>query len=144
MDQDRARQLLMGLIDGELTTDETRDIHEQLSRSESLRDEYELIQAANGVLELLSETRIDEKLLRHVWKSPFRRVMRAVSYGMIAVGFFALFAMGLEQYFNHGEQHLLLSVSVGGVLLGVILLLLQVIRDRMIVYKTDPYRDIEK
>lgn len=144
MDEDRTKQLLMGLIDGELTDDETRQINELLRRSQSLRDEYEQLLKVNGTLKILSYTPIDEKHLRQVWRSPFRKLLRGLSYFMIGVGFLALMGLGLEEFLTHGNENMLVKVSLSGIGVGLLLLFLQVVRDRMILYKQDPYKDIEK
>jgi ferric-dicitrate binding protein FerR (iron transport regulator) len=144
MDEDRTKQLLMGLMDGELTDDETREINEMLRRNRNLRDEYEQLREVNGTLKVLSETFIDENYLRQVWRSPFRRLLRGISYLMIGVSFLVLVVIGLEEYLAHGNGNFLTKVCTSGILVGVIILFLQVIRDRVIVYKKDPYKDIEK
>ena len=144
MDEDRAKQLLMGLIDGELTDDETRQINEMLRRSQSLRDEYEQLLEINGTLKILSYTSIDEKHLRRVWRSPFRRLLRVISYLMIGVSFLVMMGLGIEEYLVHGKENMLVKVCLSGIGVGLLLLFIQVVRDRMILYKQDPYKDIEK
>ena len=144
MDEDRTKQLLMGLIDGELTDEETRQINELLRRSQSLRDEYEQLLQVNGALKILSHTPIDEKHLRQVWRSPFRRLLRGLSYFMIGVGFLVLMGLGFEEFLVHGNENMLVKVCLSGIGVGLLMLLLQVVRDRMMLYKQDPYKDIEK
>ena len=144
MEEERGKQLLMGLIDGELTDEETREINELLRRNSHLRDELEIHKQTNKTLNLLHSPNLDEAMLRRVWKSPFRKSLRMLSYGMIGLGFATLLGVGIIKYLQSGEGSFLVNVCVGGIGLGMLLLFVQVIRDRLIVYKNDPYKDIEK
>ena len=142
-DSDRIHQLLMGLMDGELNDEETYEIREKLSRSADLREEFERLNSANDQLKLLSEAEIDEALLRKVWKNPFRKTLRRGSYALIGLGTIGIMAIGAIRYVQKGHPDLFITACIGGIGIGLILLFLQVIRDRMITHKNDPYKDIE-
>lgn len=144
MEKERKQQLLMGLIDKELTPEESREINEILRRDQALRDEYEHLLTVNDQLKLIGDSHFDEKMLRKVWRSPFRKGMRQLSYLLIGGGFVALLGFSILEYVRHGHKELLPGVAVCGIGLGIVLLFLQVIRDRMMVLKNDPYREVEK
>lgn len=144
MENERKQQLLMGLIDKELTPDETYEIHELLKRDQSLRDEYDRLLRTNEKLQMLGIAEFDEATLRKIWRSPFRKGLRRTSYFLIGAGFAALLGFAGWEYWQHGRKELLPAVATCGIGLGVLILFLQVVRDRMMVLKNDPYREIEK
>ena len=144
MDEDRKKQLLMGLIDQELTTEETYEIQEYLRRDQSLRDELERLMETNDQLKQLGAAEFDEAVLRKLWRSPFNKGLRIMSYGLIVGGFLMLAGFAAWELLKNGNTHLFPVVASTGVGIGIIILLLQVIRDRLLVLKNDPYRGIEK
>ncbi len=134
----------MGLMDQELTPEENYEIQELLRRDQSLRDEYAQLLQTSDQLRLISEAEFDEAVLRQVWRSPFRKGLRLLSYGLIGGGFCALLGFSIWEYLRHGHRELLPAVAACGIGLGILLLFLQVVRDRMMVLKNDPYREVEK
>lgn len=144
MEMDRKQQLLMGLMDGELSLEETAEIRECLRREQSLRDEYNQLLRAGDALALLGEAELDEQRLRALWRSPFEMGVRRGSYLLIASGFLGLLGFAAWEYVEHGHRELLPVVAAGGISVGVLLLFVQVLRDRILAWKKDPYREIEK
>ncbi len=134
----------MGLLDRELTPDETYEIQELLRRDQTMRDEYARLSETNSQLKLIGDAEFDEATLRKVWRSPYRKGLRRFSYLLIGGGFFALLGYSLWEYLQHGHKELFPAVAACGIGTGIILLFLQVVRDRMMVLKNDPYREVEK
>jgi anti-sigma factor RsiW len=144
MDKDRKQQLLMGLMDGELNSEERAEVQEYLRRDQRLRHEYDQLCRASDALRLLGEPALDEQRLRALWRSPFEMGVRRASYLMIGAGFLSLLGFATWEYVVHGHKALLPGVAGSGMAVGVILLFLQVLRDRWMIWKHDPYREIEK
>lgn len=144
MEMERKRALLMGLMDGELSPEETSEIQEYLRRDQQLRDEYMDLVRAGDALQLLGETELDEQRLRRLWRTPFEIGLRRSSYLLIGAGFLSLLGYAAWEYVFHEQRDLLPVVASSGVGLGLILLFIQVLRDRMLIWKHDPYREIEK
>src|SRR5690606_5637034 len=87
MEMERKRALLMGLMDGELSPEETSEIQEYLRRDQQLRDEYMDLVRAGDALQLLGETELDEQQLRKLWRTPLEIGLRRSSYLLIGAGF---------------------------------------------------------
>jgi len=134
----------MGLIDQELTPDEISEVQELLRRDQSTRDEYDRLLDINSQLKVIGDAEFDEIMLRKVWRSPFHKGLRRMSYALIGGGFLALFGFAAVEYIMHGHKDFLPAVATCGIGAGFLILFLQVVRDRMILVKNDPYRDIEK
>ena len=77
------RGLLVGLLDGELTPDETRQINDHLTRCATCRTEYEQLRETSGKLAAISFREPDDAVLAQVWKSPFSRLARNTSLVLI-------------------------------------------------------------
>ena len=136
--------LLVGLLDGELTPDETRQINEHLVRCAACRAEYEQLREATGKLTAISFQEPGDAVLAQVWRSPFSRRARNTSLVMIVGGYATLVGYGLFEFFSSGTKELPAKLGLAAIVLGFLILLLQLIRERVRTFKTDPYKEIER
>ena len=146
MNQDESKDygpLLMGLIDGEISTEEALEVNEALRRSATLREEYERLLSDAGKLKSLSQLETSDLIARRLWKSPYHRLMRNGSVWMILGGYGILILYAIYQSFVE-EGLNVPGVALAAMVLGAVTLLASFIRERVETYKTDPYKDIER
>jgi anti-sigma factor RsiW len=136
--------LLVGLLDGELTPDESRQANEHLTRCAACRAEYEQLRETTGKLAAISFQEPTDQVLAKVWKSPFSRLARNASLFLIIGGYASLVGYGLFEFLTSGKKELPAKMGLAAVIMGFLILLLQLIRERVKTYKTDPYKDIER
>lgn len=136
--------LIVGLLDGELSPDEARRINEHLGRCASCRNEYEELRETSGRLAAVSFHEPTDAVLAQVWKSPYSRLARNTSLFMIVGGYAVLIGYGLYEFVTSGREELPAKTAVVAVFLGFLILLLQLVRERIKTCKTDPYREIER
>jgi anti-sigma factor RsiW len=136
--------LLVGLLDGELTPDETRQVNEHLTRCAACRADYEQLRETSGKLAAISFREPADAVLARVWKSPYSRLARNTSLVMIVGGYAALIGYGLFEFLTGGKEELPAKLGLAAVTLGFLILLVQLIRERIHTYKTDPYKEIER
>jgi hypothetical protein len=136
--------LLVGLLDGELTPDETRQINDHLTRCASCRDDFEKLRETTGRLGAISFHEPDDAVLAQVWKAPYSRLARNASLFLIIGGYLTLVGYGLFTLFTSGTEELPAKIGIGGIVLGFVTLLIQLIRERLKTYKTDPYKEIKR
>jgi len=130
--------LLVGLLDGELTPDENRQINDHLTRCAACRKEFEELRETTGKLSAISFREPGDKVLTQVWKSPYSRLMRNTSLVLIIGGYAALVGYGLFGFLTSGAEELPAKMGLAAVVLGFLILLVQLIRERIRTYKTDP------
>jgi anti-sigma factor RsiW len=136
--------LLVGLLDGELTPDETRQINDHLTRCAACRAEYEQLRETTGKLSAISFREPDDAILAQVWRSPFSRLARNTSLVLIIGGYASLMGYGLFQFLTSGTKELPAKMGLAAIVLGFLILLVQLIRERVKTYQTDPYKEIER
>ena len=90
--------LLVGLLDGELTTEESSQVNEHLTRCAACRAEYEQLRETTGKLAAISFREPGDLVLAQVWKSPFSRLARNTSLVMIIGGYVVLIGYGLFEF----------------------------------------------
>jgi anti-sigma factor RsiW len=136
--------LLVGLLDGELTPDETRQINDHLTRCAACRAEYERLRETTGKLSGISFREPDDAVLAQVWKSPFSRLTRNTAWVLIIGGYAGLMGYALFEFLTSGTKELPAKMGLAAIVLGFLILLVQLIRERVRTYKTDPYKEIER
>jgi anti-sigma factor RsiW len=136
--------LLVGLLDGELTPDETRQVNDHLTRCAACRAEYEQLRETTGKLAAISFQEPTDAVLAQVWKSPFSRLARNTSLFMILGGYAVLIGYGLFEILTSGTKELPAKLGLAAIVLGFLILLAQLIRERVRTYKTDPYKQVER
>ena len=137
------RPLLAGLLDGELSAEETVKVNDALTRSEKLREEYNRLCAMDEELKHLSTIEPTEEIARRLWASPYHRVARDVGVWLIVGGYVLLIAYSLF-HLATSDAPALPSIAVFAIIGGIITLLVTLIRERVATHKSDPYKDIEK
>ena len=136
--------LLVGLLDGELTPDEARRINEHLTRCAACRKECEELRETTGKLASIACQEPDDAVLAQVWNSPFSRLAHNAAWILIVGGYAALFGYGLFEFLTSGKEELPAKMGVAAILVGFLILLVQLLRERVRTYKTDPYKEIER
>ena len=136
--------LLVGLLDGELTPDEARQINDHLTRCAACRAEYEQLRETTGKLSAISFREPDDAVLARVWNSPFSRRTRNTAWGLIIGGYAGLMGYGLFELLTSGTEELPAKLGLAAIIVGFLILLVQLIRERLSTYKTDPYNEIER
>lgn len=136
--------LMVGLLDGELTPDELRLVNEHLTRCARCRTEYEELRETSGKLAAISFQEPDDAVLNQIWKAPYSRLARNTSWFMIIGGYAGLIGYGLFEMLTGGGKELPAKIGVAAIGMGFLTLLLQLIRERIKTYKTDPYKEINR
>ena len=135
--------LLMGLMDGELTPEESVTINDHLRRCARCRDEYEELREAAGKVAAISFREPQDEVLRTLWKSPYSRFTRNAGLVLVLAGWLTLIVYAGYEFLRQGEIDVP-SVAGAAVWVGVAILVLSVVRERLRTYKTDPYREVER
>lgn len=136
--------LLVGLLDGELTPEEVRQINDHLIRCAGCRAEYEQLREVSSKFAAISFREPDDVVLAQIWKSPISRLARNTSLVLIIGGCAGLIGYGLYEFLTSGTKELPTKMGLAAVVLGFLILLVQLIRERVRTYKTDPYKEIER
>lgn len=98
--------LLVSLLDGELTPDETRQINDHITRCAACRAHYEQLRETTGKLDAISFREPSDAVVAQVWKRPFSRLARNTSLVLIIGGYVGLMGYGLFQLLTSGSRDL--------------------------------------
>ena len=138
------RVLMMGLMDNELTQEETADVNQHLIRCETCRKEFDELNRSNSRLGVVSFSGPSYDELDRIWKSPFSRLTRNAGLFIVFAGWISLIIYSLVEFFRSDTEPLLPKIAFTGIIIGFIILLYAVLSDRLRAFKTDPYKEVKR
>ena len=131
---------LMRFLDGEVTPEERTDIEVRLSASSELRREFAIFVSMKEEFRDLSFVSYDGD---SVWNRIRTRITTPVGWMLTLAGFTGWLGYGIW-VFVRSPTAMLVKLTTGAVVIGILVLLAQVILDRYREYGTDPYRDVHR
>jgi anti-sigma factor RsiW len=140
---ERFGTLLSGLLDGELTAEETVAVNDHLIRCASCRADYEELRKAEPKLAAVAFAEITDEAAKRFWRLPYSRALRNSALFMIVAGYAALLAVAFFSFLA-GDENLFAKIVGAAIVIGVVLLLGMLIVERIVTYRVDPYKEIER
>lgn len=136
--------LLAGMLDGELTAEETAELNTHLIRCASCRADYEQLRITQKKLEAISFVEVTDEAARAFWRLPYSRLLRNASLFLIIGGYAALVLYGVITAWIEGTDGLFHRLGLSAIVIGFLILLGLVGLERISTYKSDPYKEIER
>jgi anti-sigma factor RsiW len=131
---------LMRYLDGELPADRAREVEAALEMDTELRREYTLFRRMKSDL---AEMGTDMRTPRTVWDEVNRRLTRPAGWILFLVGLAVWLAYAVYAFIT-GPEAMWEKLAAGAVLVGLAMLFLSVVIDRLRDLKTDPYKEIQR
>ena len=131
---------LMRFLDGEVTPEERADIEVRLHASSELRREFAIFVSMKEEFQDLSFVSYDGD---SVWNRIRTRITTPVGWMLTLAGFTGWVGYGIW-VFVRSPTAVLVKLTTGAVVIGILVLLAQVILDRYREYGTDPYRNVHR
>ena len=138
------KHLMMGLMDNELTPEETADVNQHLIRCESCRKEFDALSRSLSKLGAVSFSGPADDELDRIWKSPFSRFTRNAGILIVLAGWIILILFSLYETLTSDTGLALPRIAFAGIVIGFIILLYTVLSDRLKALKTDPYKEVKR
>jgi hypothetical protein len=142
----RTKELLMRALDEELSPQERTELDLLLADDPTLRAERERLGRLKEVTGEMKLRNPPEQLWDDYWNSAYSRLERGigwllVSFGVIVVGGWATWQF-VTELIADTEMPPLIKAGILAGSLGLVILTVSVLRQRLFVRKTDPYKDI--
>ncbi len=134
--------LMMGLMDNELSPEELSEVHAHLTRCQACREEYESLLSASSKIHLISYKEPQDEIYEKLWKAPYSRFTRFSGWILLLGGWLTLLFFGLFEILRNTSEPLLPRLATISFIIGLIILLLSVIRERLKKSKVDPYKEV--
>jgi hypothetical protein len=144
---DEIKMLLSALLDDELSPEEKKMVGDHLAECETCRREYASLLKLKEVTDDMKYLDLPDKLWAGYWSGIYNRIERGFGWVLLSLGAIILLAFGawrlLNDFFMNSRAPLILKIGLGALLLGAIVLLVSVLRERLFSRAHDRYEEVE-
>jgi len=147
MSCDEMKILISGMIDGELEPNEKKTISDHLTSCAGCRDEFGKLNKLNEVTDDMKYFDLPDRLLAGYWHGIYNKIERGIGWMFLSIGAIILLIYGgwilFEKFFNDPTISLTAKIGIGAAIIGLIILLVSIIRERIFSKKHDRYDEVE-
>lgn len=144
----KLREQLAGYVDGELSDVQRAAFEEELAADPELQAELDEFRRLKKVTDMMHYADLPDTVWDSYWESLYRKMERGIGWIFLSLGAIILICFGLYEalgeLFTSPDNPLWLKFGVTGVGVGVIILLVSYVRERLFAYNRDRYREITK
>jgi anti-sigma factor RsiW len=139
---------ISGYLDDELTPEERVAFERQVARDPDLARELEAMRAMKEVTSGMRLRDLPDQVWDHYWEGTYNRIERGIGWLLLSIGAIVLLAGGLYELalalLRDTVDPWWVRLAVGAVSGGLAVLLISVIRERLFMFKRDPYREVKR
>ena len=139
---------ISGKLDGELTPEQERELDLHLQSCPVCSKEYQELLKIKEVTSDMRFTDLPDRFWAGYWNGIYNRLERGIGWILLSIGAIVLLAFGgwelLNNFFLDENISIVLRLSIGAGLLGVITLLVSVLRERLFARKHERYEEVER
>jgi len=139
---------LMSHLDGEIEPEKKKEIERHLTECESCRKEYQSFVKLKEETDKMKLADLSDQLWKGYWKGIYRRLERGAGWIFVSIGAIILLSFGVYQFFKEfladPNVPLILKIGVSTLAFGVIVLLVSIVRERLFLFKTERYGEVER
>lgn len=146
--RERARHLMMAALDSELSTEERRELDGYLATDERLNSEWKQMARVKEVTETMGYRELPEEIWDGYWEGVYSRLERGLGWILVSLGGIVLIGYAAWQWIETvlAESGLpnYVKLALFVAVLGGIILLFSVAREKWFTRKSDPYKEIQR
>ena len=144
---ERARHLITAALDGELSPEERGEFEQMLERHPALLQELERLQRVKEVTESMSLQPAPEEVWKDYWASVYSRLERGIGWILLSLGAIVLVSYGVWEGVNSliadTTTPWFIKAGLLAVTVGVVVLVVSVLREKLFVWRRQRYKDVE-
>jgi len=143
---ERARRLMMGALDGELSSSDETELKRLLEYDPALEVEWRQLKRLKEVTNTMSLRQPSQEVWEGYWMGVYRRFERGVAWILVSLGAVVLLSWGawegLQELWKDQELPMLVKAGSLALIAGFVVLLVSVVREKFVVRQHDPYKDV--
>lgn len=148
MSDDRARNLMMAALDGELAVGERAELDRLLAVDPQLDAEWRRLRRLQEVTRMTRIDTLPEERWTTYWQSVYNRLERGLGWIFVSVGAIVLGAWGLwhavKDLVADETLPLPIKLAIFALGLGGVILAVSVGREKLTAWRHDPYKEVER
>lgn len=147
-EKERARQLIMAAVDGEIGDSERTELEGYLQKYPDLHEEFQQFKHMQEITMNMKYTSPPESVWDKYWLGVYNRIERGIGWILLSIGAIVLLIYGLYSIFESiladTEITWWLKLAIFSAIAGTVVLLVSVLREKIFLHKTERYKDIRR
>ncbi len=147
-EKERCQQLMMAEIDGETTGKEKAELSELLQKYPELSLEQSTFRQLKEVTQNMKLKQPDAEIWQTYWYNVYNRIERGFAWFIFTLGIGILIVYGLLQavldLWNEPNLPMIVKLGIFGILLGLVLLLISTLREKLFLRRHERYKEVKK
>ncbi len=139
---------IMALLDEELDDDQISGVKEHLETCEKCSDDYASIKKVREVTGKMKFKKLPEFYWDDYWKHIYNRIERGLSWLFLSLGAIIILCFAgwafLDKLIADQSIHPLFKVGIFIFMIGIIILIVSILREKLMVRRVDKYREVER
>ncbi len=148
LEVERIRGLMMAALDNECSAADRQVLEQALEKNPALQREWRDLQRVKEVTSMVSVRKPPDEIWADYWTQVYARNERRVAWVLVSLGTIVLLSWGLWQGILHvlADQSLpgFIKLAIAFLAVGLVILAVSVVREKLFVNRRDPYKDIQR
>jgi len=149
MEDEDVQQLMMKVVDGVASSKEEEELAEAIRGNERWEAELRAFKKIKEVTENMQFKELPDSYWSGYWKVVYRRTERALAWILLSIGLMIIVGfsayMGLSPFYSDPEVSVALKVGVSAAVLGGIIMIVSILRERLFARKHERYeKEVER
>ncbi|MDZ7342431.1 MAG: hypothetical protein ONB27_13825 [candidate division KSB1 bacterium] len=145
---ERFQLLLMGAIDNELTPEQWAEFQHLVNQDRARADEWKRFEQLKEVTQAMKFKSPSPEVWDNYWTRIYNRLERGVAWIIFSIGAVILLTYGIfkgvEAIIADPQLEGIIKIGIIAVILGLVILIVSVIREKFFIHKSDPYKEIQR
>ncbi|MEA3409873.1 MAG: zf-HC2 domain-containing protein [Candidatus Eisenbacteria bacterium] len=140
----RFKELMMASLDGEISAEDRAELESHLAECADCRREFDELSKLSELVGEIELPRPSQEDMMKYWPSVYAKIERGAGWGLLVIGAVVWVAYGVYLFITDPSTGSMTKFLIALPVVGVLMLLISVIRERINVSKTERYKEVER
>ena len=145
---DKYKDLMMGYLDNELTQPQRQEFEEHIASHPECAAEFEEFKKLQQITDSISLAEPEDKIWDQYWSSTYNRIERGLGWIVFSAAAILLLIYGgfklIEEIVTDPTIDIILKGGLLLLIVGLAILFMSVLRERLFIQKKDRYKDVRR
>jgi len=146
--REEARMLMMAALDGEISPQERQRLDGMLAEDDRLREEWRRMTEVKEATGSMGYSPPPEEVWDRYWTSVYNRIERGIGWVLVSLGAIVLIGYGIWQWLERmladTGMPFFLKAAVFAVLIGLLILIVSVLREKISMGTRERYKEVQR
>lgn len=142
------KDLMMGYLDEELSAEQIRSFEEHLRTCKQCSSQLQEFRQLKAITDQMTLVEPEDRLWQQYWDSIYNRTERGIGWIIFSVAAILLAIYGgfkaIEDLITDPTVGLLLKIAMLALIVGLAILFVSVLRERIFFWSKDRYKDVRR